>query len=306
MTEEVPGIPPPEETVKKEPRIRSSGQLAEALGFVRDPDERVSSSWRSYEKPTGLALSVQRVQGIQDVTGYATMEFIDATRRGSSVKEEDIIIGARWGKNPSAWGVTMDGKLPFAMLPALRDRYPQLQLMVGPNGSLDRNALLENGYQQLLPVLRTLEESGYYRERLQRMEENITRGEALICEILVPMMREHFPEYHHVDDKYLEHGQVLFYPDSRNNKPTVPVIDCDVASTRTHMVLTRAKLTEDGSIDHTYFHNRERYGIKPLHPEIVWEGDTPLTGWRYGRWDFDEARQALDQGLAFARGLVKK
>lgn len=299
MSERHQHIPSGEEILRREPKIRSSSQLAEALGFTCNPTEKKTTWFRTFEKPLpNTTLSVQRVNRQQELTGYATLEFQDVGRFEVK-KEERIFVGVRWGEMPTFWQTSIKIE-ELGNLEAVREAFVRLQLQKGPRGDLDKTILKQREYQQLLPFLRELENIGFYRDLLHSMEHDILYGEELIRAVLIPKIREYLPAYRYTDDKYIETRSIYFFTDPERGRKTVPTIQCMVYPHAIGIIYGRGQITENGELDIDYFNTRGNpYTVAP--PLESMPLDEVWSGWRYQPRNFDDARNVLNQALETVR-----
>src|SRR3989344_5115876 len=137
------GQPSSREVGKREPSIKSSARLAEALGFIRNPNEE-ARWYREYWKPleTGELITLAFQDG-------------DADRGG-----ERIIIGVKRGeksrKNDKEYYLCQNELFDKAM--------EKLGLSKNTLNMFLKSELKNGGYQKLYRFLLELEESGFYED----------------------------------------------------------------------------------------------------------------------------------------------
>lgn len=141
----------PREVDKEELSIKSSAELAKALGFTRNPKEK-ERWYREYWKPTGK--------------GYITLAFQDGRLIRSG---ERIIVGVKRSKlsrkNDKEFYLCQD-KL-FA------EQIRELGLTLDETPMFVKSELKNGGYLKLYRLLLELEAGGFYEEQLKKLEEEV-------------------------------------------------------------------------------------------------------------------------------------
>ena len=134
----------------REPSIKSSGELAEALGFTRNPKEK-ERWYREYWKPVGSS-------------GYSTLAFQD----GKLIRNgERIIIGVK----RSQLSPMNDKEFNLCQDKLFAEAIGKLGLTLDGASMFIKSELKNGGYQKLYRFLLELEESGFYEEELKKLEE---------------------------------------------------------------------------------------------------------------------------------------
>ena len=135
------------EVGKGELSVKSSVKLAEALGLTRNPDEK-ARWYREYWKQVGK--------------GYVTLAFQDGKYGG-----ERIIIGVKRSelspKNDKGFNLCQDGMFAEAIGKLGLSRNEAIMFV--------KSELKNGGYQKLYRFLLELEENGFYKDLLKKLEE---------------------------------------------------------------------------------------------------------------------------------------
>ncbi len=183
---------------KSRKNIKSSGELAKTLGYNRNPFEKPTTWYRTFEKP------IKTPRG----NGFATFSIQDLTYEPS----ERMHIGVTLSQEPTAWATAID---LLQKSPGVKE---ELKDEIRHGSEFDKSALRQGGYNKLAQILLQLEEEGYFAELLTKLlegRENTHR----VAELLLSKFSEAFPEFkvlHNLLD--IENLIQLIGPPSKNGK----------------------------------------------------------------------------------------
>ncbi len=257
--------------------INKSAILARELGFVRNPQEKPTTWYRTFEKPIST-IPLLKNGTTENLIGYATLAFADVGKFEPN-KGENIVIGVRIGADTSFWSKDFTKVYDHMLLPK------------GPLGSLDKKGLKQGGYQKLAPLLRDIEVSGFYQSALNVMAEKMQYGQRLIETMIVPVVAEHFPTYQEFFDQYTTLGVIYFYKIGQGLRVAVTPNSFSIEQ-------GKVRLTTSGKIDIEYF-QRSAVIISP--PLDSLPKGRAYSNWPYIERDKDNAKIVFDQALKEVR-----
>ncbi len=244
------------EIVESEKKIRDVPGMTKALGYQLFEGQNTKSHTRLFVKDVGDGLTGQSVL------------YIDDTGIGS----KHIKVGAMWGGtyNLMALEKTMDG----------------LELPKKEPEGYRNLTLQDDGYNKIVRAVMKIEESGFFKEQVQRIRSSIHNeleskkdGFSFVFQELIPAIKEVLPKFDGTEDRYLEGGTIYLFPSKqKNTESPVPVIRIEMNVRENTVQITRSSSVifdgENGrEVNKTKFEKKRlvkkgRYEF----PYYVWEG----------------------------------
>lgn len=201
--------------------IRTSRELAENLGFQRDPKERPTSPYRTYRRD--FPLSAETVTpATQNIKTFVELAFQDVGTPGITEKKgERISLSFHLGEE-SVWR-TKSTETDLSLLlrsDEFREIGSSLGLVKQERGDWDKRVLQQGGYQKIFRFIEEIEKRGYFESKFQELIELFEAGRPTLP-ILEEKVSQFLPDYSDFIDNYKKGGEWLYFkkPD-RNDKAT--------------------------------------------------------------------------------------
>ena len=257
--------PNPNENAENKSYIKRFSDLASQMGYLRDQTEKPTTWLRTY---------------LNEITknGFALLTVQDISNG-----DERMNVGVRYGRESSMWEKTWSIK--EACLKA--DVEINLPWPVKGNGDVSKEFLRSHGYQEIVPILQKLQESGLYQQKLSEISQEISTDQRLIETIVIPTMVSLLPEFPLSSDKFLQNRRIYFYrnfkPDTRN----VDAIGIDVSSGSFAFITGKQKPS--------YIAAGTDYGLS--HEYFICQPGSPRYGWHFESGNETDAKAALEKAI---------
>ncbi|MBI2595410.1 hypothetical protein HYW46_01600 [Candidatus Daviesbacteria bacterium] len=247
--------------------IKSSGELAKTLGYTRNPFEKPTTWYRTYEKPVDTPLG----------RGFATFAIQDLTYEPS----ERMYIGVTLSQEPTAWATAID---LLQKSPGVKG---ELKDEIRHGSKFDKSALRLGGYNKVAQILLQLEEEGYFAELLTKLLEGRENTQR-VAELLLAKFNEAFPEFkvlHNLLD--IEHLIQLIGPPAKNGK-TARVINLKTYQSLFAINIGKIRLNE------------------PFKKPVNLRESSRVGEWRFEIGDSEEGGQAAEDATVLTLAYLNQ